>query len=70
MSPLGNSDLRLLKGECINNFMKQRGHSVEVIDIREKRMQSDIDEITERIKRRSLYREIKEERTEDNYRDV
>jgi hypothetical protein len=38
------------------------GEGDSVKDIREKRTQSDIDEITERIKRRRLDREIKEEK--------
>ena len=37
------------------------GEGDSVKDIREKRTQSDIDEITERIKMRRSYREIKEE---------
>ena len=42
------------------------GEGDSVKDIRAKRMQSDIDEITERIKMRRADREIKEESKEDN----
>lgn len=49
------------------------GEGDSVTDIREKRMQSDIDEIAEKIKRRRSSREIKEENKEKtliNFRKV
>ena len=43
------------------------GEGDSVIEIREKRMKSDIDEIAERIKRRRSGREMSEESKEDYY---
>ena len=43
------------------------GEGDSVIEIREKRMKSDIDEIAERIKRRKSGREMSEESKEDYY---
>jgi aspartate/methionine/tyrosine aminotransferase len=43
------------------------GEGDSVIEIREKRMKSDIDEIAERIKRRRSGREMNEESKEDYY---
>ncbi|NOR78654.1 MAG: hypothetical protein GQ523_09605 [Methanophagales archaeon] len=46
------------------------GEGDSVIDIREKRTKSDIDEITERIKRRKSDQRMLEKSKEDYYKDV
>ena len=46
------------------------GEGDSVIDIRERRMKSDIDEITERIKRRKSDQRMLEKSKEDYYKDV
>jgi|LGVF01.1.fsa_nt_gb aspartate/methionine/tyrosine aminotransferase len=46
------------------------GEGDSVMDIRERRVKSDIDEITERIKRRRADQRMLEKRKEDYYKDV
>ena len=46
------------------------GEGDSVIDIRERRVKSDIDEITERIKRRKSDQRTLEKSKEDYYKDV
>ncbi len=46
------------------------GEGDSVIDIRERRVKSDIDEITERIKRRKSDQRMLEKSKEDYYKDV